>query len=454
MPNLIEQQDLLKGLTDDRLSGLLKNPVGGIPPFLVAAEAQRRQAIRQQYAGQDQQESVVDTLTKQLSNMPQNAQPSPAAPQPQQGIAAIPQQEQQTMRDGGPVQRYAEKGLVEESYFPSFGDFFPSFKAPTTSLEDMSNMSLDEYLAAEEEKKYAPGVGGSKARYLRENPVVPKTELQAAQDEAYAATHGIGSLFSSPESRYEAVQNIKDKQASINAATRPVTEPRDTGIYGDKVPTASSQPKEPRNVNAGKAGTSEENKLSAAEDDIRKRLEALYGEDGGSKWDDAQKWFAVSQQFLKPDTSLLESLVGAGQVYSAASAEEAQADRDRKREEALAMLQYDIGERDASRSAAANEADFLRKQALELAKEDRAWQRKQQEMSTTRPGDVLQYFSSSLAALTKKLEGINDLPISEEQKASQRAIIQNQIDALNNQAGTMLSKGGYGLSVTDEELNS
>ncbi len=123
MPNILDQQNLLKGITDERLSSLLQNPIGVIPPFLVAAEAQRRQAIREQFSGQQPQESVVDTLTRQLAGVPQNIQSSAQAPQAPQGIAAIPQQqeaqpqeaqpEQQTMNSGGYVQRYQDGSLVQ-----------------------------------------------------------------------------------------------------------------------------------------------------------------------------------------------------------------------------------------------------------------------------------------------------------------------------------------------------
>ena len=118
MANIIEQQDLLKGLPDARLSLLLQSPDASIPPFLVAAEAQRRQSIRQQFAGDGGKESVVDTLTKQLSNVPQNIQAPmrtpPQMPPPMQpqmaGIGALPQGQQQ-MANGGPVRRFASDGF-------------------------------------------------------------------------------------------------------------------------------------------------------------------------------------------------------------------------------------------------------------------------------------------------------------------------------------------------------
>lgn len=449
MANIIEQQDLLKGLTDDRLSGLLKNPVGDIPPFLVAAEAQRRQAIRQQFAGQGQQESVVDSLTKQLAAVPQNINTSA----PAQGIAGIPQQApQQAMNNGGYVQRYQDKGLVEESYFPAFSDFFPSFKSPSLTPEDISQMSRDEYLALQEKNKYAPGVGGAKATYLHENPVVPKTELQAAQEEANAIANGPLSIFYSPESKYDAVQGVLNKQNEINQALRPATEPRDLGMYPNakppKVETANVQA--PREPDTSNEDTSYENQTKAQDAALRKRIEDMYASEDKGILGDPEKWAAISQAFFQPDTSAMESIANALSAYGVGTARERSQERDDLRAREEALLKWDIGERDAERAAAAEKA----KQLIELAKEDRSWARKLQELGMTKPGDALQYFNSRLTSLTKALADIDELVIPEEQKALRKAAIQQQIDAISNQAGTMFSKGGYGLSVSPEELNS
>ena len=46
MPNIVEQQDLLKGLPDAAIAKLMQAPSGQIPTFLVAAEAQRRQHLQ------------------------------------------------------------------------------------------------------------------------------------------------------------------------------------------------------------------------------------------------------------------------------------------------------------------------------------------------------------------------------------------------------------------------
>lgn len=456
MPNLIEQQDLLKGITDERLSGLLQNPIGDIPPFLVAAEAQRRQAIRQQFSGQDQQESVVDSLAKQLSNVPQNIQSSA----PQQGIAGIPQQPpQQGMRHGGQVQRYAEKGLVEESYFPSFSDFFPSFSSPSLTAEEIANMPRDQYLALEEERKYAPGVGGAKATYLHRNPVVPKTELQAAEEEAYAATHGIPSIFYGPEARYEAAQGVVNKQNEIENAYRPVTEPRDLGMYGDKTPTYSTQkpvdpktanPKAPREPNSSVDDTSYENKMKAQDAAIRKRIEELYKSEDKGLLGDPAKWFAMSQAFLQPDTSTLESFVNAGAAFAGGTAEEKRQQREDLRAREEALLKYDIGlnEREAEQHAAEVAARIKR---AEIA-DQRAYEKQKSEYARTHMSSdqVANIYSTVVKQYEAKIEAsqkiINDPLAPEADKAMAKAEIEALVRKRDEAQGVLsnLVASSYG----------
>jgi hypothetical protein len=104
------------------------------------------------------------------------------------------------------------------------------------------------------------------------------------------------------------------------------------------------------------------------EADMRKRLEGLYGNEETSNWENAQKWFAMSQQIMNPDATLMQGLVNAGSAYAEISGDQAAEQRqsDRAREEAL--LNYDMqimqGDR-ASEAAAAAKADD---RAFELQK--------------------------------------------------------------------------------------
>lgn len=352
MPNIIEQQDLLKGLPDNRLALLLRNPDATIPPFLVAAEAQRRQAIRQQFAGDAGKESVVDSLTKQLANVPQNVQAPmqtpprmPAPMMPQAGIAALqqapqqaPMQAPQQMANGGMVQRYQTGSLVT----PTVSDL----------AAGITSVPLEEYkrkMREEEIKKLGPG----RARYLLENPTMPTTEAKRAEQEFYAATEGPLSAFSSPEDVYEAaqaVEKVDNRVAAAEAAPSPADAARTTSVYKQY---ADSRTKKPADPTTGTRGTSGENQDKAESAKYRSMLEELYAVEEPSNWEEAQKWFAMSAQIMNPDANLLQGLVNAGAVYSEAEAEQAAAKRAGELEMKKALLQFDISERDAARDAAA-----------------------------------------------------------------------------------------------------
>lgn len=302
MPNIIEQQDLLKGLPDARLAMLMQNPAGDIPPFLVAAEAQRRQAIRQQFSGAGPKESVVDTLTKQMANVPQNVQaPMQTPPQipppmmaPQAGIGAIPQQ----MAHGGPVRRFQTGSLVTPTFRGRAGA--AGYETPS----DTWGILGDLYESA------TSGLGGftEKMRRFGLNPTAEQREQLAAENEVAAAPEYVDPFV---------------------AAKRPA-------LRGTK-------PVIPPNPNAGKDDTSIENK-TAAEDSFRKRLEELYRTEEPSNWEEAQKWFAMSQQIMNPDANLMQGLVNAGSVYAQAEAEQASAQREDERALAEMLLKYDMAQ--------------------------------------------------------------------------------------------------------------
>jgi hypothetical protein len=124
--NIIKLQDMLRGVPDDALIGYVQNPQGQVPSYLALSELQRRKDTRAKYQTEQAPESSV------AEDLGQQAQP-PApqtmlAGQPQmqmedQGVAALPTgdmyQEQNfagggiiAFDDGGEVQRYASKGLV------------------------------------------------------------------------------------------------------------------------------------------------------------------------------------------------------------------------------------------------------------------------------------------------------------------------------------------------------
>lgn len=347
MANIIEQQDLLKGLPDARLSLLLRSPDASIPPFLVAAEAQRRQSIRQQFAGDGGKESVVDTLTKQLSNVPQNIQTPMRAPpkmpppmQPQMaGIGALPQGQQQ-MAEGGPVRRFASEGFVyPSSPFDYVRENYPISSLPNTIAE--AGNVLGEAWNSPTAKQATDRLlmeTGRAADFITLNPytsqvlgIDPKSvreRREQSEIEDIAPTEGILDI------EYPDVKIVPGR---------------------NPLPDKPSTPPDP---NAGKENTSPTNKEAPAQDEIRKRIEELYGSEDPSSWENAQKWFAMSAQFLDGDKSLMQSLTGAGNVYAGAEAEQARLSRDDARAREEALLRYDISkaEDEASNQSAALKA--------------------------------------------------------------------------------------------------
>jgi len=359
MTNLIQQANTLKGLTNEHIARLMQQPDGSMPAFLVAAEAERRRAMSQQYAGDAGTESVVDTLTRQLANVPQNIKAPmktpPQMPPPMQpqmaGIAALPQG-QQAMAGGGPVRRFNTGSIV----------------TPTVAgLAGVATGETREQYIERVKRERAAAMSPGKAKFLLQNPTLPKTEAQLAEEEVRAANTGLLSGFYSDDSRYDAAQALLDVQ------NRTAVPPVNRGMTADdrRAPTNPAPDSAPPSSTTGTEDTSVENKYKAMEADMRKRLEGLYADEQPSNWENAQKWFAMSQQIMNPDASLMEGLVNAGSAYAAISADQAAEARraDRAREEA--MLNYDMqimqGDR-ANEAAAAERAS------------DRAWEREKLNM--------------------------------------------------------------------------
>lgn len=312
MSNIVEQSELLKGIPDDRLSLLLQKPDASIPPFLVAAEAQRRQAIRQQFAGSGTNESVVDTLTKQLSNVPQNIQSPmrnpPQIPPPQMqpqmaGIGALPQG-QQAMAGGGPVRRFAPGGYIE-----------PMWKVP-----DYSGV--------------IPRVGdwvGEKAKDLYEYATTPWGQTETP---------------TSPESPAES--------SGIDFSIPDITLPNPNPNFGKNgEPSTYTDLTKPKSSTTGTKDTSAENKYKSIEADLRKRVEDLYAVEEPSNWEEAQKWFAMSQAVMNPDQNLIQSLANAGAIYAGAEGQQAADQRAALRDREEALLKWDMEKYSSDRDSEA-----------------------------------------------------------------------------------------------------
>lgn len=122
MPDIGQLTSDLRGIPDQALQSELQNPTGVVPSYLVLAEAQRRQLMRQaaqKQQSQGQSGSVLDDVVRNMmaAQPPQGGPPAPAGmtpprtgPTPMPG-AAPPQQ--MAMARGGAI-RMADGGDTDE----------------------------------------------------------------------------------------------------------------------------------------------------------------------------------------------------------------------------------------------------------------------------------------------------------------------------------------------------
>lgn len=364
MPNIVEQQDLLKGLPDQRLALLLQQPSGNIPPFLVAAEAARRDAIRKQHSGNGSNESVVDSLTRQLANVPQNIkatpQPMPPVPPtpPMAGVAAL----QQGMAAGGPVRRFAEQGYVAPTLTSPFdyirstypaGQFPGSISEAYGGISNAASQAWNSQIAKDAFDTMRVGAGRAidlitlnpyNAQILGLDPVSVEENRRLMDENAIKANNPMAGQGASGEDSYRRAISDMEKLAGRKAQT--------------------SVPPDP---NAGKTGTSTENQTAAADDELRNRLEALYADQGVSDMEKAQKWFAMASQFYDPELTTGQSIARAGLAFTEAAGNQAQAEREALRAREEALLKYDIGKQEAERAAAAAERERTSMSAKDTA---------------------------------------------------------------------------------------
>ena len=407
MPNIIEQQDLLKGLPDNRLAMLMQKPTGDIPPFLVAAEAQRRQAIREQFSG-GPQESVVDTLTKQLANVPQNieapAQTPPQMPPPQMaGVAAL--QGPQGMRHGGFVQRYQDGGGVQPWWkIPDISGYFPS-------VADKLGQSV---------------------RGLYEFATTPYSEMKAAEG---APSTSVDSLSANPSAG-----NIPPDLGRMDGVGLPDVKIV-PGRFSDSLnppPAQKPNPTIPRNETAGQEDTSAENQYAAQEAALRKRQEELYGNTEISDWEKAQKWFAAAQAAIEPGQTDMQAVINALSALGGGMATEKAAEREAMTNKEKAMLEWDIARYNADRAAraeaAAQNLDFTR-DIEKLRIQDELASKRERILS---PATAISGYTEQIKSLNSQLE---DPTLDDETKSA----IRQQVDSLRLAIATIMKNSGYGV---------
>jgi hypothetical protein len=449
MPNIIEQQDLLKGLPDNRLAMLLQQPTGDIPPFLVAAEAQRRQTIRQQFAGNQTNESVVDTLTKQIARTPQNLQapaqrPPVVPPTPQMaGVAALQQQQAmeqaaqnavqqqpQQMRAGGQVRRFAPGGWVPA--------VVPATSTRVKDIADQFGITVDQA-----------------AEMIRNNPNLGEQRQEPDFGKPYPVIEDNDEPFAKPLELD--LPGITNSQENIDAKNRDrfredkYNEMYNYGGYDPKKPMTKGLSAEEitrenqllqqrlKMQEARRAGNPEpltgdtEQGANETDDDYRARIAALYDGQEPGNWEKAQRWFSMAEQFLDPSKTTMQSVAGAGGAFARDSAAMNASQRQNETEREKALLAYDIAERD-------------RELAIEAERAKREYESmlKREERRTLGAGDAVSGLNSTLKVLNDQMASIDeDITLDAETKEQMKAPIRQQIESVYIRLASIMKASGY-----------
>lgn len=110
--NILEQEDIIKGLPDQALMQEAKMPSGQVPQFLVVSEIQRRKDMRKRYDAERPQEGTVkDQILGEASMGIMGAMPPQMAMAPQMP-QGMPQMPPQGIQQAMPPQRMSGGGVV------------------------------------------------------------------------------------------------------------------------------------------------------------------------------------------------------------------------------------------------------------------------------------------------------------------------------------------------------
>lgn len=123
MPNILQMQEILKGIPDEKLMQEAQQPSGNAPTYLVMSEIERRKKVRDEYMGQvqEQQTTVLEDIVTPAPVMHPPPSGMPMPPPPGQMPPSAPSQmpmppappPSMGMETGGPV--YMQTGGGMES---------------------------------------------------------------------------------------------------------------------------------------------------------------------------------------------------------------------------------------------------------------------------------------------------------------------------------------------------
>jgi len=144
--NILQQEDIIKGLPDQALQEEAKSPSGQVPQFLVVSEIQRRTDMRNKYKDPNEEQpqgTIADQITQEGIASVQPQQPPQEEPQQMQAYGGGMTPFRRKYASGGVV-RMATAGQVPR--YPELTTFFQSLKDNGMTREDIMRKLKGQYI--------------------------------------------------------------------------------------------------------------------------------------------------------------------------------------------------------------------------------------------------------------------------------------------------------------------
>jgi len=154
--NILEQEDMVKGLPDDILIQQAQNPSNQLPQFLVVSEIQRREKMRKSYAEAVPEESIKDqVISSGLASMSPELDPLMASAMGAQGGQdPMQQQMQQPMQPQQPpmqqqMQQPMQDPMMQQQMMAAGGGIMPyrmdqGRDVPFSDLQTLINQLINQ----------------------------------------------------------------------------------------------------------------------------------------------------------------------------------------------------------------------------------------------------------------------------------------------------------------------
>jgi hypothetical protein len=327
------------------------------------------------------------------------------------------------------VQRYQAQGLVKPTVESLSGgstldDIYSGYKR---ILGTGANQILDPFGAARMLDRYFPDYFNTPAELVGYDPVSLEKEKQARVAEKLGEYNTMNRLDTEAGLRRLASPQAQTSPEEMAESERLKKQYQQ---YADSMQNVQPTPQP-----------------GETEDEFRARYAELLATQEPSDWEKAQRWFAMSEQFLDPSKTTMQSIAGAGRAFSEASAEQERARRDAELALKKALLEYDIGKAQ-SRSEAEAEA----------AKDQREFERKMKERGTPSADAAVSALTRSMMDIDDQIQKLSvglmpgEPPPPENQAQIERLLKVRK--GLNEQLINIMDRGGFinRKIITDEDL--